>query len=216
MGRPAVRAKRSGYTAGVSTPRLLLARHGQTSGNVAGILRGPDSRHDELNAEGHAQAEALALKIAALRPEQPRVYASTYVRTQQTAAPVAALLGVGVTVLEGIHEIDPGNWRGRPYRDLRTDFDSLVGPVDQVAFPGGESQQDVADRFEAALHPVLQEPGTPIVVSHGGALISVLIRLLRVPVVESWRSDRFAQENAGVTVLRRSGSVWDIQAGHDN
>lgn len=194
----------------MTATRLLLARHGQTAGNVAGILRGADSRHDELTAEGHAQARALAHQIAALNPEAPRVYASTYTRTQQTAAPVAEALGVPVTILDGIQEIDPGDWRGRPYSDLRANFDELVGPDDSVAFPGGESQRQVADRFEAALNPVLGLPGTPIVVSHGGALISLLIRLLRVPVVEGWRSDRFAQANAGLTQLRRTPPGWQI------
>lgn len=195
----------------VTSSRLFLARHGQTSGNVAGVLRGADSRHDELTAEGQAQARALADKIAALDPDSPRVYASTYTRTQQTAAPIAQLLGVPVTVLDGIQEIDPGEWRGRPYSDLKTHFDELIGPDDRVSFPGGESQGEVADRFEAALHTVLARPGTPIVVSHGGALTSVLIRLLRLPVVESWRSGRFAPENAGVSELCRTMHGWQIK-----
>ncbi|WP_192930918.1 histidine phosphatase family protein [Deinococcus sp. AJ005] len=191
--------------------RLFLARHGQTTGNVAGVLRGVDSQHDELTAEGHAQAQALARKLAALNLDSPRIYASTYTRTQQTAAPAAELLGVSVTVLEGIQEIDPGDWRGRPYSDLKTGFDELVGPDDNVSFPGGESQRDVADRFETALRSVLGLPGTPIVVSHGGALTSLLIRLLRVPVVESWRSDRFAQANAELTELIQTIDGWQIK-----
>ena len=210
MARAAVWPFPTGYTPAVISSRLLLARHGQTSGNVMGILRGADSRQDELTDEGHAQARTLARQIAALNPEAPRVYASTYIRTQQTAAPVAELLGVPVTVLEGIHEIDPGDWRGRPYSALKTSFDELVGPDDTVSFPGGESQRDVADRFEAALSLVLSQSGTPIVVSHGGALISVLIRLLRAPVVESWRSDRFAQANAGLTDLTWTPQGWRV------
>lgn len=215
MGRPAVRRPRNGYTPAVTRPfptsRLFLARHGQSAGNVNGVLRGPDSQHDGLTAEGHAQAQALARKIAALRPHSPRIYASTYVRTQQTAAPIADLLGVPVTVLAGLHEIDPGAWRGRPYGDLEGHFDDLVGPGDRVAFPDGESQQDVADRFEAALAPVLVGDGTPIVVSHGGVLISVLIRLLRDPVVQTWRSGRFAHANAALTELRRTDERWTVE-----
>ncbi|MFK7601661.1 histidine phosphatase family protein [Deinococcus sp. SM5_A1] len=191
--------------------RLFLARHGQTTGNVAGVLRGMDSQNDELTAEGHAQARALACKLAALNLDSPRVYASTYIRTQQTAAPAAELVGVPVTVLDGIQEIDPGDWCGRPYSDLKTGFGELVGPGDSISFPGGESQRDVANRFEAALQSVLNMPGTPIIVSHGGALTSVLIRLLRVPVVESWRSDRFAWANAELTELIQTTDGWQIE-----
>ncbi|MDV6374011.1 histidine phosphatase family protein [Deinococcus arenicola] len=191
--------------------RLFLARHGQTTGNVAGILRGVDSQYDELTDQGHAQAQTLAQQMAVLNPELPRVYASTYTRAQQTAAPVAELLGVPVTVLDGLQEIDPGDWRGRPYSDLSTHLDDLIGPGDALAFPGGESQKDVADRFEAALKPILDLPGTPIVVSHGGALISVLIRLLRVSVVESWRSDQFAHGNATLTELQFLNHEWHLK-----
>ncbi|WP_162176595.1 histidine phosphatase family protein [Deinococcus frigens] len=195
----------------MNSPHLLLARHGQTTGNVAGVLRGVDSRYDELTAQGHAQAHVLARQIAALRPVSPRLYASSYTRTQQTAAPVAELLGIPVTVLDGIQEIDPGEWRGRPYSDLKAHFADLIGPGDSICFPGGESLRDVANRFEAALQPVLSLPGTPIVVSHGGALISLLIRLLRAPVVESWRSDRFAQTNVQLTELRYGSSGWQLE-----
>ena len=215
MGRAAVRGSRNGYTRAVTrsapTSRLFLARHGQTAGNVEGVLRGPDSRHDGLTAQGRAQAHALARRIAALNPDSPRIFASTYARAQQTAAPVADLLGVTVTVLDGLQEIDPGAWRGRPYSDLDGRFDELVGPGDRVAFPGGESQQDVADRFEAALKPVLEGAGTPIVVSHGGVLISVLIRLLGDPVVQTWRSGRFAHANAALTQLRRTEGRWNVE-----
>ncbi len=176
------------------------------------MLRGVDSQHDRLTAEGHRQAQALACKLAALNLDSPRVYASTYTRAQQTAAPAAELLGVPVTVLEGIQEIDPGDWRGRPYSHLKTGFGELVGPGDGISFSGGESQRDVADRFEAALQSVLNLPGTPIVVSHGGALTSLLIRLLHVPVVESWRSDRFAQANAELTELTRKPDGWQISS----
>ncbi len=192
----------------MSTGRLLLARHGQTTGNVAGILRGADSRHDPLTDEGQAQARALARRVLALNPEAPRVYASSYRRAQQTAAPVAEALGVPVTVLDGLQEIDPGAWRGRPYTDLRTHAPELFGPGGRVAFPGGESLDAVADRFTAALAPVLAGPGTPLVVSHGGALIAVLIRLLRAPPLETWQAGTYTHVNAALTELTRTADGW--------
>ncbi|GGM07220.1 histidine phosphatase family protein [Deinococcus aerophilus] len=188
--------------------RLLLARHGQTTGNVAGILRGADSRNDPLTDEGHAQAHALARRVLALNPDAPRVYASSYCRAQQTAAPLAEALGVPVTVLDGLQEIDPGAWRGRPYADLRTHAQELLRPGGSVAFPGGESLEAVADRFTAALAPVLAGSGTPVVVSHGGALIAVLIRLLRAPPVETWRAGTFTHANAALTELTRTADGW--------
>jgi probable phosphoglycerate mutase len=192
----------------VSAGRLLLARHGQTTGNVAGILRGMDSRHDPLTDTGQAQARALARRVLALNPDAPRVYASSYRRAQQTAAPIAEVLGVPVTVLDGLQEIDPGTWRGRPYTDLRTHAQELFVPGGGVAFPGGESLEAVADRFMVALAPVLAGPGTPVVVSHGGALIAVLIRLLRASPLETWQAGTFTHANAALTELNRTAGGW--------
>src|SRR5450755_4342821 len=77
--------------------RLLLVRHGQTSSNLGRLL---DTDHPgaDLTPLGRAQAAAL---VGSLGPQPiDAVYASTLVRTQQTAAPLGAWLGLQVMVRE--------------------------------------------------------------------------------------------------------------------
>lgn len=185
--------------------RLFLVRHGQTASNVAQILRGPASADDPLDPVGEAQARAVAAHLAALNLPQPRVYASPYRRAQQTAQTIADALGVPLTVLEGVQEIDPGEWVGRPYADLRARGHTLLHPRGGFGFPGGESLGEVAARFRAAL-PTHTDPA--IIVSHGAALTAVLAALLGVDVREAWTGGHFAHANAAVTELEWTGEGW--------
>lgn len=185
--------------------RLLLVRHGQTASNVAGTLRGPLSADDPLDAVGEAQARAVAAHLAALNLDSPRVYASPYLRARQTGQAIAGALGVPLTVLDGVQEIDPGDWVGRPYGDLQTHAHDLLGPEGVLGFPGGESLADVAARFRAAL-PTHPEPA--VVVSHGAALTALLASLLGVDLHEAWTGGRLAHANAAVSELVWNGEFW--------
>ena len=86
--------------------RLLLIRHGQTPGNVLGQL---DTAHPGpgLTELGERQAEALA-RVPGERAD-PALYASTLIRTQITAAPLARVHGLETEVLEGLQEIEAGS-----------------------------------------------------------------------------------------------------------
>ena len=85
--------------------RLLLIRHGQTPANVRGELDtgrpGPS-----LTALGRAQAASVPAALA----DEPidAVFASTLVRTQQTATPLATARGLEIGILDGVHEIEAG------------------------------------------------------------------------------------------------------------
>lgn len=189
--------------------RLFLLRHGRTAANVSRLLRGPDGAEDPLDPVGEAQAHAAAAHLAALDLPAPRVYASTYRRARQTAEAVAAALGVPVTVLDGLHEIHPGDWMGRPYGHLRSHAHELRGPGGTLAFPGGESLEEVSRRFLRALAPL--PPGeTAIVVSHGGALSAVLAALTGEDATATWLEGRFAHPNAALTELIREDGAWHV------
>ena len=90
---------------------LTLVRHGQSQANASGVIDtsvpGP-----ELTDLGRQQAAAVAVELAA--NDYDGVYASSMVRTQQTAQPLAELLGTPVVVLPGLREISAGVFEGQP------------------------------------------------------------------------------------------------------
>jgi broad specificity phosphatase PhoE len=192
--------------------RVLLIRHGQTPGNVAQTFRGPEGAHDPLDSVGHAQAEALAqalvkLASAELALPRPRLYASPYLRAQQTAQHLADALGLPLHTLPGVHEIQTGDWQGRPYSDMQDRVHELVAPDGRFGYPGGESLAQVGERFRLALQGVEPQGGeTVLVVSHGAALVALLARLLGQDAKTAWISGEYAHANTAVTEL-----LWNAE-----
>jgi len=152
--------------------RLLLIRHGQTPANVRGELDtgrpGPG-----LTALGRAQAAAIP---AALRDERiDAIFASTLVRTQQTAAPLARARGLRVTTLDGVHEIEAGD------NEMATDHAAYkvyletclawgLGERDRM-MPGGTSGSAFFDRFDASIAQVSASgAAVAAVISHSAAM----------------------------------------------
>lgn len=189
--------------------RLFLVRHGQTASNVAQTLGA--SHDDPLDAVGEAQAWAVAAHLAGLNLDAPAVYASSFRRAEQTAQAIGDALEVPVTVLPGVQEIEVGPlWHGRPYAHLVSHAHELDLPGGAFGFAGGETLDGVADRFLAALDAPLAAPGTPIVVSHGGALTAVVARLLGLEIRTLWHDRRYAHANVAVTELRREAQIWRV------
>ncbi|MFL6156848.1 MAG: histidine phosphatase family protein [Marmoricola sp.] len=152
--------------------RLLLLRHGQTHGNVSGALD-TDLPGLELTELGQRQAEAAAQALAGRGIE--RIFHSPTHRTRQTAAPLAALLGIEPDVSDGLREIRAGEY------EMASDHDSVLGYIGTVAdwiesrldtrMPGGETGHEFLARYDAAIAEVAATGATcALVVSHGAAI----------------------------------------------
>ncbi|MEZ0491039.1 histidine phosphatase family protein [Kineococcus sp. TBRC 1896] len=156
--------------------RLLLVRHGQTRSNVEHLLDTavPGAGLSDL---GREQAAALVPELGGLGIGA--VTASTLVRTQQTAAPLAAHLGLDVRVADGLREIEAGaaEMRGdeasvRRYLDVLAAW--LRGDL-SVAEPGAEDGHAFFARYDAAVSAALAAARaagveTLVLVSHGAAI----------------------------------------------
>ncbi|WP_433267139.1 histidine phosphatase family protein [Actinosynnema sp. CS-041913] len=190
--------------------KLILVRHGETASNLKMALDslppGPP-----LTEAGVAQAAALA---SALEPESVvAVYASTALRAQQTAAPVATAFGLDVEVLDGVQEIFCGDLEGRHDREAFEIFLATVrswaeGDLD-VAIPGGESGRQVIDRFVRAVDKVAARHAadeTFVLVSHGGAVRMAALAL--ATNVQPALAEAGLLPNTGRVVLEDSGGGW--------
>lgn len=157
--------------------KLLLIRHGQTPGNVLGQL---DTAHPGpgLTELGERQAEAMARSLA----DEPiaALYASTLIRTQITAAPLARLHGLEVEVLDGLHEIEAGALEKLTdheshKRYMTTVFAWAAGDLDR-RMPAGPDGHEFFDRYDAAITTIARRAASngssaaAAVVSHGAAI----------------------------------------------
>lgn len=153
--------------------RLLLIRHAQSTANVVHALDSlpPGPTLTELG-------ESQALDLAGLLAELPlrAVYASTAIRAQRTAAPIAAKHGLQVEVIEGVQETYLGDLEGSTDAESYATFLAvstawLAGELDRPV-PGGESARAVIDRFTAAIGALRERHGADeliAIVSHGAA-----------------------------------------------
>lgn len=183
--------------------RLLLVRHGQTASNAQARFMGQlDIPLDEV---GHAQAQAVAQRLAAERPAA--IYSSDLVRARETASAIQSAIdsGVPLKIDTRLREINLGDWQGRTYAELREqDPQALVkwetGRT-EFAAPNGETLSEFAARVQAAYRDICfaHSDDTAIVAAHGGVLQVLITQALALPLEAYWK---ISISNASLSELR--------------
>ncbi|MEJ7800371.1 MAG: histidine phosphatase family protein [Ilumatobacter sp.] len=157
---------------------ILLVRHGESAPMVEGdafsLIDGHGDPH--LHADGVAQAEQVAARLAAAAERIAAIYVTKLSRTQQTAAPLAARLGLEPVVDPDLHEVFLGDWEGGEFRRRVADEDPIAQQMyaDQRwdVIPNGEPAAEFEARVRrgleriAAAHP----DELVVVVAHGGVI----------------------------------------------
>lgn len=156
---------------------VLLIRHGRTTANASGVLAGR-TPGVELDERGHAQALALAERLAAV--PLAAIVSSPLERTRQTAeALLAGRRDTPLHVEESLTECDYGHWAGR---DLKTLAKEPLWRTVQVhpaaaVFPDGEAMAAMSARAVTAIrrwNAELGEHATYAVVSHGDLIKAIV------------------------------------------
>jgi probable phosphoglycerate mutase len=168
----------------VSSPLLVVVRHGRTEWNAAGRFQGrADPPLDEV---GRRQAEDCGKDLASRFDQaglpSPVIVSSDLRRAADTAAAVAGAFAVPFRTDEGLREVDVGAWEGLTRAQVRARFPDqyrLWSAGTDVRRGGGETLAEggrrVADRIEAWWEPA---GGAPlVVVGHGMATRSALAEL---------------------------------------
>ncbi|MFD2174280.1 histidine phosphatase family protein [Rhodobacter lacus] len=132
---------------------FLLMRHGETEANAADIICGQTDL--PLSPRGHMQADQAAAFLAHL--PLARVLTSPLLRARQSAAPLAARLGLATEAVAGLAERDWGGWEGQPRAILKR----------EATPPGGESLRAFRARIRAALARI--DRAEPLIlIAHSG------------------------------------------------
>ena len=144
----------SGFPAIPGSADILLIRHGQSEPYRPGA---PFSLVD-----GHANPRSR--RTGRSRPALPgrlatagidAIYVSTLRRTAQTAAPLAARLGLAPQVEPELREVHLGDWEGGEYRQRVAEDDPIVRQVFEQerwdVIPGAEAAASLAARVRTAI-----------------------------------------------------------------
>ncbi|QYB05212.1 bifunctional RNase H/acid phosphatase [Rhodococcus sp. USK10] len=154
-------------TTGAPT-RMLLLRHGQTALSVDRRYSGRGN--PALTEIGQAQANGAASRFAG-NDGIAAVVSSPLGRAQQTAAAAAKVLGLPVTVHEGLTETDFGEWEGLTFREAADRDPELHRKWlsdTSVRPPAGESFDEVRERIVKVRDDLTASYGgsTILVVTH--------------------------------------------------
>lgn len=156
---------------------IRLARHGESSWNVAGRIQG-QSDDPVLTPRGHDQARLLARQVAGRRVR--RILSSDLRRATQTAELISRATGVPVVTDRRLRERAMGVLEGAP-RHLATPAlcGLSAGRVHAASArpPGGESLRDLharaaaflADRVAGDMADGVAD-GDTVIVAHGGTI----------------------------------------------
>lgn len=184
--------------------RVFVARHGEAV-YESELL---SDAGGWLSPLGRGQARALAERLA---PERiSRVWTSDMARAVQTGEIVAAALGVDVVVRKGLREFGVGDAAGTtgvPDPFAATFAAWLDGDL-TARIPGGESGEDVLERYTAVLDEIADahRGESVLVVSHGGVMCMALSAVARNLALSHPRD--IPMPNCGVVALEGDADGW--------
>ena len=169
----------------MSPRRLVLWRHGETDYNAAGRMQG--HLDSALTERGWNQARFAVPALARFSPDL--VIASDLRRATDTATVLTEAIGVPLRIDKRLRETHLGEWQGLTGEEVDAAY---PGERDRWrtdatwAPPGGENRVDVADRASEVvvdLQHVNSDAGdTVLLAAHGGLIIALTAKLLRMPV----------------------------------
>jgi len=162
--------------------RLLLIRHAHhdyIGKAIAGWLPGVS-----LSEFGRSQAAAFPKRLA--RSGISAIYSSPLERARETAAPLAAGLGMEVEIREGLREMNFGEFTGQTMAEL--DINPLWHQFNlsrsNTRAPGGELMLETQARMVAELERIRYEnpDGVVAVFSHGEAIRTAVMHYAGIPL----------------------------------
>jgi len=181
--------------------KICLVRHGETDWNALGKLQG---REDiPLNERGIQQAKACA---KALMPYNwNSIFTSPLLRASQTAAIIAETLNIPVHEEHGFIERDYGVASG--------EIISGFSAEDRIALFSGKdnAMEDLPSLTERVFDSLKRSAdnwpnGNIIIVSHGGAINSILAKLSAGAI----GSGKTRLNNACINMLEYNDGAFDI------
>jgi len=138
--------------------KLILVRHGQSTGNDQGIITGQGNY--PLTKIGHNQAEKAAAWLLA-KEKITKIYSSDLLRAYQTATPTAWRLGLPIHCDPALREMDMGELVGLTKAEWQERFSdnwkTWTEDYPHYRAPRGGSIPELYERSVSAISRILTE-----------------------------------------------------------
>lgn len=156
--------------------KLLLIRHGQTTGDLEDRYGG--WYDDSLTQKGREQLQVTAEKLIGTKVDA--IFSSSLIRAVESAKIINTVLKTEVVIIEGLKERNYGVLGGLTKAEALEKYPEVVALHKDYANtdPEGESWSDFNQRVIGAFTTIInQSLETVIIVSHGGSIKAILRHL---------------------------------------
>jgi alpha-ribazole phosphatase len=190
--------------------RLLLIRHGEVEIRYQKKFGGWIDMN--LSPNGKRQAKVLADYLR--HKTIDAIYCSPLKRAQQTVAPALKLGGHTQTVVDGLREINFGDWTGLGWQEVEEQFKFRSHEwLDQIHYhgaPNGETGAIFRQRVEPCLEQIInRHRGQNVALfCHGGVIRMILAILLKLPLP---KTNHFDIEYASITQVALHPHMAEIE-----
>lgn len=198
--------------------RVFLVRHGETTWNRDHRIQGGGS-DIPLNETGSRQKELIAGRLKNEKFEA--IYSSHLKRALDTARAIAGYHNLEVTVEPALREVDVGELEGVSVVEVGRRMDEILS-IDSngktvPTMPGGESMLNVQARVWGVLQRLVPEhnhsDNAVVVVSHYFAILSVICKVLNVPLSQV---GRFRMNPGTISTVAFDGSIPRLLSFNDS
>jgi probable phosphoglycerate mutase len=195
---------------------LLIVRHGESAPARPGESFALTDGHGdpELAPEGRWQAEQLGVRLSVEQIDA--IYVTSLRRTHETAAPLAARLGLVPVVERDLREVFLGEWEGGLYRQKAAEgdprFREAMEQGEWGLIPGAETSEQLRTRSVAAIERIVaaHPDQRVVVVVHGGVIGALLSHATGARPFAFVGAD-----NASINHVVVNGGLWILRRFND-
>ncbi len=165
--------------------KIYLIRHGK-------IDEGAEKRYIGITDlplcnEGIEQAGRLKEYFSGIDIE--KAYSSSLIRCVQTLEIILDGRNIEKELINGLNEIDMGEWEGKSFSYIQNRFPELYekrgNNIDTFKPPGGESFYQLQKRVISVFEDIIgSSAGDVIIITHAGVIRVILSKLLEFPLDE--------------------------------
>lgn len=146
------------YAPPAGSADLILIRHGESMPAIAGQDFPMKDGHGDPRLHPQGERQAIAVGDRLKNDVFAKLYVTTLIRTHQTAAPLAAHLGMTPEIEADLREVHLGDWDGGLYRIKSAEghpaFDRMRKNGEWGEIPGAETTAQFQGRVETGLRRI--------------------------------------------------------------
>ncbi len=180
--------------------RIYLVRHGETEWNASMRYQG----HADVPLSDTGRQQALLIGKRLSYEKFNVVYSSDLERAYETAKIITAFHSINVETVPELRELNFGFWEGLNLKEIKKTYPAELEqwwdkPLSS-RIPGGETLGEMVERSVAAIKQIFDRHSSEnvLVVSHGGAIRSIVGYMLEMDLNKYWR---LRQDNACLNII---------------